>query len=392
MSAATPRRSTRKGTKASTHASEGLAQSASGTNPPPKKGKKTKNRPPPPSPPRPVQDDAPVSMGEFRRLAESVTALIARVDSAPAPPRNQVAPGHDLPPVDTDASESDDSSDSPPPSPKRQRRADPAFAARRLASDLAGETVLPSVLSRRPLGDTLEPKIKAKIWAGRFVELPSLIPKYYDEDSLFNITTKKNSLAIRKHTSHFLSFNDWNRAFDVYTSVMATNPPSPDTVQLMIKHKADITYLHNTFPGSDAWHRFDIEFRKAVAAPDVPITWGDYDPALYGDSVMKAMMSSIRAQEPHHTTSTRGRDDMQRRRQPSMQPGNTTITDRESGISVPKKYCLAYHSGKPACRQTPCRWKHECPSCQRQHPLIKCRSTSATTGAQATPANAGKRS
>ena len=254
----------------------------------------------------------------------------------------------------------------------KRHHPDPEDTAWQLAKDLAGETLIPSVISRRPLGDTLPGKIKAKIWAGRFIELSSLVPKYYEEDTYFNLAAAKGSgLTLKKKAGNVLSFDEWNVAFDTYISVMSVRPSIPDVVRQMIKHKAEVNHLQSSFPASDAWRKFDIEFRKAVAAPDVPVGWGTYDPALYGGSVFQALTSSLRKDDNRASSHVR-RDDGQYRRQANNK--SASITDRDTGITVPKRYCLSYHSGKPTCKSTPCRYLHECPTCKKTHPLIKCSS------------------
>ena len=302
---------------------------------------------------------------------QSLNGAIAALTKAVSAPSSSTRSSHD--PEHEDSSTSDADSSPPPTPPPKRRKQDTDRAARQLSRDLAGEHPPPAVVTHRPLGDTLDGKIKAKIWAGRFINLPSLIPKFYNEDTLYNLASNTTNLAFKRRVSHFLPFNDWCGAFDTYISVMAANPPSTDTIQLMIKHKSDVIYFHTSFPESDAWHTFDIEFRKAVAAPDVPVSWGSYDPALFGSSIFKAMVGMLHKDRklpaPSSVTVPRHQNNQYRRQV------KDSITDKDTAISVPKGHCLGFHAGKK-CRANPCRFKHDCPSCTKPHRLVNCTSAS----------------
>ena len=381
----TPRRSSRAKTLAVTMASSSTLPSSSNGKGSKKNPKKGKGRQVPP----PDQDDSdmdPVTRKDFRELVEQVKAL-AKNQAVSASEQEAQESGSEGSGSSAQGSEagkglkrkkskkhkkhkkhkkshhrarsrSRERSISPAPSSSSERR------ALELADALKGERS-PSVASYRLLGASLDKSLKAKIWGGRFIDMCLLLDR---DPSRITLEFEVNSTgmpAVKRSHGKQLAFGEWCRAFDIYMSVVGEQ--DPHCLPLMLKHKSLVSRLQNS-GRVGAWHFYDVEYRQAVAAPNLDLDWGMFDPMLWSEASMAP---------PPSSASGNASDQHRRRQQQANQPKSRGITDGQTGIFVPRGFCLGFNVGR-ACQYTPCRFEHLCPSCRKPHPLLKCRALPST--------------
>ena len=126
------------------------------------------------------------------------------------------------------------------------------------------------------LGDTVDNKVKAKIWVGCLIPLPSLLHTSNAPDNeCYQITsTGRKRFTFRKSSvSHDLSYDDWCRPFYILMAIVAVKS-SAEVLSYMLSHKADVWYLHEKLLTTDTWFTYDLKFHKAVVAPDINVEWG----------------------------------------------------------------------------------------------------------------------
>ena len=110
-----------------------------------------------------------------------------------------------------------------------------------------------------------------------------------------------------------------------------------------------------------------MEYRKAVASPDVDTEWGDFESEVFAEALLEGDEVSASA-GMHDSHGFRGGHDKHFFRwQATSFRGNITGAN---GITVPRGYCLSYNGGE-ACPRKPCPFKHVCPTCEKSHPKAK---------------------
>ncbi len=117
------------------------------------------------------------------------------------------------------------------------------------------------------LGTNLDPKLKAKIIAGEYVEKSAL----WDQDE----APAKVNMSLSQDEETQMSFtaakprdpatlSEWSYLFFVYASVYGSY--RPDEASGMFMYMRRIADLHRDYPSTYIWRIYDVKFRKAKAA------------------------------------------------------------------------------------------------------------------------------
>lgn len=208
------------------------------------------------------------------------------------------------------------------------------------APQLPGENPMSSFLV---LGAILDPKVKAKIWEGKYVELsslgdskePAVAVSVNKDDSLISLTPSK--------TPPPSNIYQWQRLFSTYAAVYTERFPAqaPGIITYAIR----ILDLHKQYGGT-AWREYDENFRRVRAhCPTLPWHTINWDMA----------MSSI------HLPAN----------QQSQKTPNASQPSSSSHRATQKGTCFKFDQ-KGSCANTKCRYKHICTICGKGHSRQKC--------------------
>ena len=74
---------------------------------------------------------------------------------------------------------------------------------------------LPS-LGCRPVGATLDKQVKSRIWAGKYVNLASLLCRKPSYDKMIVEFSNSCDVRVKHPTNESISFPDWQEAFGIY--------------------------------------------------------------------------------------------------------------------------------------------------------------------------------
>ena len=209
------------------------------------------------------------------------------------------------------------------------------------------------------LGATLDPKIKAMIWAHQYIELGSLASA---AEPTVSWTLDPHSQLPQPHVAParvtpVSTFSAWLRAFCTYASVYVERHPS-EAASLFsyIVRIQDMDRRH----GGLAWRTYDEKFRRIHALlPSMPWHTTNWDlamDAVHGDTTR---VTAFRRPSPFRLA-----------RRP---PG-----------SASSAVCFAWNDGRCANKQ--CRYRHACSVCGRPGHT---RSTCWTTKPNNKPTNSG---
>ena len=200
------------------------------------------------------------------------------------------------------------------------------------------------------LGSTLDPKIKAKIWEGVYVELGGLSsPTDPTVSVAVSHDGQQPSVSLTpvkaKPPGNII---EWLRLFATYMCVYlqthASEAPS------MLTYMVNILDMHRRH-GGFAWRVYDERFRRVRAlAPSMPWHVTNWDLAM--DAVQTVVVrQSDTLQQPFRFG-----------QRPNQQPARG-----------PSAVCFAYN-GTGKCGRTACHFAHVCANCGRKgHPRIACR-------------------
>ena len=235
----------------------------------------------------------------------------------------------------------------------------------------------PQSTFRRKVGDTVSRKSEKKVVSNKFIEFSELLPRYgmVDEQE-YNLNFKpgasKATFVRSKNTKKILSFPQWLEACDVFIALFVRRAK---TVKEAINLTAELlTYRRNISllkrQGYN-WAEYDRHFRKDQEA-DLA-SWAIIDQDL------KFMYepSSVFSKPPTNISNFRGSNNQnQYTQRKNNKKSSLSIGD---GKTIPYGYCVYYHAREKSCTKgKSCIHKHECPSCEIEHPAFK--SCPATAG------------
>ena len=120
-----------------------------------------------------------------------------------------------------------------------------------------------------PLGSSVDPKIKAKIWAGQFVELGTLVGEFSESPVLIFDTKNRNpSVQMRENVSRRI-FNvaQWTDAFLVYVAIYTECHPTD--VASILKYVQLVRSMAAS-ARNNMFIAYDRDFRKLRVHNNMP--------------------------------------------------------------------------------------------------------------------------
>ena len=208
-----------------------------------------------------------------------------------------------------------------------------------------GEDIMSRLLI---LGATLDPKIKARIWAREYIELSTLREK---GDPCVSVSLENNgkpsiSLKTTKGAQP-ASFNQWLQLFMTYAAVYLEK--YPEEAPSMLTYMMRISDMAKK-PGY-LWRSYDEGFRKVRAVS--PVLWHKTNWDLVFNTQMNA--------EPNFSVN---------RFQPFRR--NQTVASQVQNRSK-QGICYSYNNGNCTSKRVPCPFRHDCQFCgKRGHPRVRC--------------------
>ena len=211
-------------------------------------------------------------------------------------------------------------------------------------------------LASVPLSSLLDSKIKAKIWAGQYVELDLLIGEPVEKPMLiFDVSQQQQPFQYREQAQkRITNIHQWTDAFMVYMAVYLECHDSD--VASILKYMQIIRSIAST--NQSMFMVYDRDFRKLRAINNM--SWDVIHQELYLSLILRAGRPI--AFQPKFAES--------QRRQPFR-----------NGL------CFAF-GATGNCQKNGCQYKHACPTCGGNHPKFRCAVTKNLGGQ---PTNTGPR-
>ena len=190
-------------------------------------------------------------------------------------------------------------------------------------------------------------KVRAKVWAGEFVELSTLLPESRS-------TSQEVSLGLQPKGEDGTSvvcygpkakpgincFTQWTKAFRIYMSLYLSQPLHYHEAPQMCKYIETIGDLSER---GGKWQAYDDTFRALRMLHG----WA-WDTVVSEPWLRAAQVANAQAPQRGHPFQSKGVA-----RQPSNNP------------------CFAYNRGVP-CDRRRCRYRHKCRRCGAGHPVSQC--------------------
>ena len=209
---------------------------------------------------------------------------------------------------------------------------------------------------------TVPEDLKAKIWAGEFIEFKDLLKKSFksseEAQKVSGMQEKDGTIALKLVQNQTqkspLSIAQWSSAFHVFMSVLLLKNSDSTTVQDLLSYAELIREAAKDNPQSPAWREYDEKFRtKKAADPTRP--WGMIDNQLW---------LSIFCRNSSH-------------------PNNFIQSQavRPNSMSLPAKSCF-YFNKRNGCRNSKCQFRHACSNCgEPNHAFAQCPGRKSSFGA-----------
>ena len=215
------------------------------------------------------------------------------------------------------------------------------------------------------IGATVDPKIKAKIWEGAYVELGSLIPRQ-DKKPKMEMSCGTNSQftltpARHKQPSTIQEWTDW---FATYACIYCEKYPFASSqmfsylVRIREMHDVERALHGNSF----TWRAYDEEFRK-VKACKPSMEWHTVENTIERAAKKADVIRYGGGKFQGQNNNKRFQGQNQRK--------------KSSYKSTIKGTCDLFNTSK--CPYKPCKYLHFCGYCRGSHPASQCRQQ---TGAQ----------
>ena len=194
-----------------------------------------------------------------------------------------------------------------------------------------------------PLDARVSDEIRAKIWAGEFIDLSLLLKPSLTHDSEYALSilggvaspTIRVAPAKAKH-SPIASFETWSQAFQMYMSVYLLSPMYVHDATKMLKY---IEVIRGLAEQRGNWRAYDEALRVSRGW-----NWDSVNWELW-----------FKASQPPVV-----------RRQPGAAPFQ--VKGRSGGPPGP---CFAFNRGE-YCPRDACQFAHRCKACGANHPFIRC--------------------
>ena len=209
-----------------------------------------------------------------------------------------------------------------------------------------------SSFSSVPLGSVVDSKLKARIWAGHYIELDLLLGRVVDNPVLiFDIRLQQSSVQTREQAQRRIAnISQWTDAFLVFMAIYTERFPTE--VASVLKYVQLMRTMAFTTK-SNIFLAYDRDFRKLRAHNNMP--W----------NVLHHELFFLLTSRAHHAPSVQQKMGFPQRKQPFC-----------AGL------CYAFVS-TGRCSKPLCPYKHACPSCGGNHPVSLSNKTNAASSHQA---------
>ena len=213
------------------------------------------------------------------------------------------------------------------------------------------EVVAACSSSALPLHVRIPDRLKAKIWAGEYVDLALLLHDNFAQPQDYALSVQSAGdgqgptlcVSPAKGKTEVLSFQQWLKAFEMFMSVYLVHPGHLPSAPHMLKY---IETVRNLYERGGNWHAYDEAFRSLRQQRGW--AWDSVNWELW----MNASQSPARRVFPSGG---------------SPFPGKGKARPRSASP------CFIYNRGG-SCRADTCRFTHKCRRCNGPHPLSRCRA------------------
>ena len=201
-------------------------------------------------------------------------------------------------------------------------------------------------------GSTVDPKIKAKIWANEFVELGSLLPKNQTPPGL-NIHSELGHSSQFSLTSSRVKqpyhIQEWHKWFCMFAAIYTQKFPkeSPSLFTYMSR----IFALKDKHPNTYIWREYDCQFRRVRSFVNLP--WHVLNMQILSDIDLNSRSSST-----------------------TNKSNNSNNNKSSNGKSFDSKVCFEFNKSS-GCSDKACKYPHRCSLCgYKNHPRVRCNRNS----------------
>ncbi|XP_062622107.1 uncharacterized protein LOC134283613 isoform X3 [Saccostrea cucullata] len=204
----------------------------------------------------------------------------------------------------------------------------------------------------RPLGQGIDTKIKAKIWAEEFIQLGCLVFKQ-PYAKLEAVQASDNSVTFlqKEHKYFFKSLQQWTGAFHVFVAIYCEK--FPEQAPNLMKYMATVQKLSSDVGERAAFH-YDEQFRKWRAENLDQMPWEKINSELHSEALQIGLKSKL--------FQTEGKTS--RPKQNQQQPFR---------IKNNKKPCFSFNNNAGQCARSNCEYAHICSKCFGDHNKKDCR-------------------
>ena len=217
------------------------------------------------------------------------------------------------------------------------------------------------------VGSNVDPKLRKKILANKFVEMCDILPQYRPRKKQGLVMKRgrnDTTRLVEESDPHDLPFDQWLEAFDVYLSVYIEKATSTsDMLKLtrsLLTYKKEIrsmSKLDYDWAGYDRHYRTDRVGNPTSWATTRQDLLNHYSQATRNQGKGN---NSFRSQKQTTFASSGNK-------QRSRSAGFTT----KDGLTIPHGSCRAYHTKGDRClSEPPCQYSHLCPKCGKKHPVF----------------------
>ncbi len=224
-----------------------------------------------------------------------------------------------------------------------------------------------------PLGSTVDPKIKAKIWANQYVEFEDIL--FGDTRSKYTLKTDtEGEFRIVQFDRKITTIGQWSQAFDVFVSVYIQKASFVSHLPELLTYGREIKKMAER---NMNFLMYDDLFRRDRARLQNPYSWAAFREDLYHEATFNKDSSSSKASAVKVTASSA--------------PSSTPNSQKKS-VYIPRGFCFSFHSNGQSCDEgSACRYQHLCFRCKKgDHPQYQCRSSKSKKGGDKFPPKGDK--
>lgn len=186
-------------------------------------------------------------------------------------------------------------------------------------------------------------KVKAKIWAGEYIDLQTLLPSKSQDSFRLEITGGEGTPTLQimpNQQQAKLTLAIWIKAWNRFVAVLSLH--KPHLTAGLAQHMETVMSLAEKQAG---WESYDENFRQMVARGDAK--WGSTHLELYMKAVLDHRIVYQQQQQQPHT---------------------------EQNARNPRGTCYTYHNKGHCMAGADCKFQHKCYWCLGAHPASRCRA------------------